>query len=167
MRHYQQWAFSLPELLVALTLLIILLSIAIPQATQLIEKNRLQAASDLLLRNLQTARARAVTEERTLLICPSSGITCMEDWNEGWILKSPTSDEILNRDRIPELDGVLRWAGFRKEILFRSDGTSPTGNGRFFLCTPRGLAWQLVINRQGRIRRSEPKEDLKDARRCN
>lgn len=90
----------------------------------------------------------------------------MEDWNEGWILKSPTSDEILSRDRIPELDGVLRWAGYRKEILFRSDGTSPTGNGRFFLCTPRGLAWQLVINRQGRIRRSEPKEDLKDAGRC-
>lgn len=167
MRHSQQWAFSLPELLVALAVLTILVSFAVPHTTQLIEKNRQQASADLLLRNLQIARAKAIAEKRAVLLCPSSSVECMEDWNEGWILKSPANGEVLSRDKISEPNGTLHWTGYRKDILFRSDGTSPTGNGRFFLCTQHGLAWQLIINRQGRIRRAEPKEDLTDAHRCH
>jgi type IV fimbrial biogenesis protein FimT len=167
MRHFQQLAFSLAELLIALLVLAILASITVPQVNQLVEKNRQQASGDLLLRNLENARARAIAEKRAVLVCPSSSVECAEDWNEGWILKSPSTDEILSRDKLSELDGILHWTGYRKTILFRSDGTSPTGNGRFFLCTQQGLAWQLIINRQGRIRRSDFKEDMKEAYRCN
>lgn len=167
MRHSRQSGLTLPELLITLALISILASLVIPQASQLIEKNQQLAAGDLLLRNLQNARARAIAEKRTLLLCPSSSNECADDWNEGWILKSATSNEILSQDTLSGISGKLHWAGYRKEILFRSDGTSPTGNGRFFLCTQYGLAWQLVINRQGRIRVAEPPENLKDAHRCS
>ena len=166
MRQSQQRAFSLPELLTAITMLTVLMSIAVPHTTQLIEKNRQQTSGDLLLRNLQIARANAIAERRAVLLCASSSLECMEDWNEGWILKSPRSNEILSRDKLSGLNGKLHWTGYRKEILFRSDGTSPTSNGRFFLCTQHGLAWQLIISRQGRIRKSDPKEDIKDAYLC-
>jgi type IV fimbrial biogenesis protein FimT len=167
MRNSRQWGITLPEFLIALALLVIFTSLAIPQTRYLIEKNRQLADSDLLLRNLQTARARAIAEKRTLLLCPSSSTECMEDWNDGWILKSAANNEILSQDKLSGLSGKLHWAGYRKGILFRSDGTSPTGNGRFFLCTPRGLAWQLIINRQGRIRVAEPPENAKDSHRCS
>lgn len=63
MRHSQQLAFSLAELLIALLVLAILASITAPQINQLVEKNRQQASGDLLLRNLENARARAIADE--------------------------------------------------------------------------------------------------------
>ncbi len=60
----------------------------------------------------------------------------------------------------------LQWAGFDKTIRFHPNGTSPTSNGRFYLCYRGGVAWQLILNRQGRVRPGTQKENNNLAAKC-
>lgn len=162
-----QRAFTLIEMFIVLTLLSILGHIAVPALQDFLERNRQQALHDQVTRAIANARLYAVTQRVQVELCGSSdGLTCDDNWAQGWLLRpfkhsEPISVTQLNGDR-PR----LQWSGFQQRIRFHSSGISPTGNGRFYSCYKQRITWQLVLNRQGRLRTASPAENTAQTARC-
>jgi type IV fimbrial biogenesis protein FimT len=170
MTHASQQGMTLPELLIALTLLALLGAIAVPSFGRLMHTQQQQVLRDRLYRSLEHVRTLAVNDRRQIEICASTnGRSCQGDWDSGWILRVAATEEILARESLNPSNPTarLQWKGYSQTIRFRSNGTSPSSNGRFTLCTDKGLAWQIVINRQGRIRLTDESENQKEPFRCN
>ena len=54
-------------------------------------------------------------------------------------------------------------------VQFLDFGLTPqdtASNGRFFMCRDGAIDWQLVLNRQGRLRRSSTQENREQDHRC-
>ncbi len=142
----------LPELLVIVVLVGMLAVFAVPSLTQLVESNRSRALTELLRATLIQARTHSILSNRDVRVCGSSdGLQCDGDWQRGWLVLD-SSDAPLSSHQLATYD-QLHWLGFANEIRFRRNGTAPLGNGRFVICQrSRGVGWQLILNRQGRIR---------------
>lgn len=167
MRMSTQSAFSLYELLLTLTLITLGTSIAIPTLGTIVEKNQQASLRENLHASLQQARSHAVLHNLKVEVCASSdGIRCHTSWSNGWMIRqSSGQQELLQRFQSQQETG-LQWAGFDKKIRFHPNGTSPTGNGRFYQCSRGAVAWQLIINRQGRVRPGTQKENHSLASKC-
>lgn len=146
-------AFSLIELLLALTLIALLASLALPSFAGLIERNHMQSLRDQLQAQLNQARASSVLHNRDVEACGSSdGQHCDDQWRQGWLLHFPDSQQIISQQRLTTQDHIM-WAGASRRIRFHSNGTSPLGNGRLYICDQyQAVALQIVISRQGRLR---------------
>ena len=80
---------TLLELLITLSVMSILLSLAAPSFTNLIAEVRLASVADELYSSLQLARTEAVKRAVKVEICPSDdGVECLpgSDWNSGWMV---------------------------------------------------------------------------------
>ncbi len=150
--------FTLVELLITLALLAIVANIAVPAFDGLITRNRQQALMEQVEAILVNARADAILKRRTVEICGSAdGQTCSNDWASGWLVRT-SDNQLLQLTQLPTHD-ELRWSGFKQSIRFRDNGSSPTGNGRFYQCHKQQVVWQLILNRQGRLRQGTPAEN--------
>lgn len=145
---------SLPEMLVVIALVGILALLAAPALSDLVERNRTRMLADLLRTSLTQARTHSVIANQDMVICGSSdGAGCDAGWSAGWLITSPSPDAVpISVHRLSPSDR-LHWQGFANAIRFRSNGTTPLANGRFLICRrDQGVAWQVIINRQGRAR---------------
>lgn len=158
--------FTLVELLITLALLAIVANIAVPAFDGLITRNRQQALMEQVTSVLNSARAEAILQRRMIEVCGSSdGKTCSASWSSGWLVR--TSDHrILQLTQLPSHD-ALRWSGFQQGIRFHNNGSSPISNGRFYQCHKQKVAWQLVLNRQGRLRQATAAENTDKASLCS
>jgi len=96
---------TLIELMVALAVLVILLTVAVPGMRNFVKNNRLTAAANALSTSMALARSEAVRRGRPVTVCSSSGGTACDGaaWAEGWIVfvdegaagSVDTSDEII------------------------------------------------------------------------
>ena len=142
-------AFSIHELLVTIALISIAASATLPALSSLKQKSQQEALRNALYTSLQNARAQAILHRRSVELCATSrNGACSNEWQNGW--KSH----------------FLHWSGFSKTSRFYSNGTSTISNGRFFQCHNNSIAWQLVINRQGRVRVTTALENDGQAHRC-
>ncbi|WP_312703628.1 GspH/FimT family pseudopilin [Stutzerimonas nitrititolerans] len=158
--------FTLVELLITLALLAIVANIAVPAFDGLITRNRQQALMEQVASVLNSARAEAVLQGRTIEVCGSSdGKTCSANWSSGWLVRT-SDDRRLQLTQLPSHD-ALRWSGFQQSIRFHNNGTSPISNGRFYQCHGHEVAWQLVLNRQGRLRQATAAENTDKASLCS
>ena len=146
-------AFSLIELLTITSLLSLLLSLCLPAFTQLAQSNRDQALRNQLLAHLSTARGQAAIARRDIEICGSGNQRhCDGQWAKGWLLREESSGKLLAIHRLTH-NADLSWRGFGgQSIKYRSNGASPSSNGRFTLCRDGAVVWELAISRQGRAR---------------
>ncbi|MCJ0973726.1 GspH/FimT family pseudopilin [Stutzerimonas marianensis] len=148
----KEQAFSLVELLYSLLLLSILLAVATPNLKLLIERNQEGALRDSLIAFLNEARSHAITLRRNVRLCGSSdGLTCDGDWQRYWLMITTDNDQTIQLHHLSDT-ADLCWRGARDSIEFHPNGTTLLGNGRFSLCRSDGVAWQLVLSRQGRLR---------------
>lgn len=167
MRSKTQRAFSLPELLCAIVIASILLGFAIPALSSFIEKNQQESLRDSLHAAVNFARMQAVLRKQAVDLCATSdGHHCNNRWQDGWMSKlSNAQNSLLNLTKKMDSSQVY-WAGFEQRLRFYPNGTSPTSNGRFYQCSSNGVAWQLIINRQGRVRHATQAENLGMSSRC-
>jgi type IV fimbrial biogenesis protein FimT len=160
-------AFSLPELLITILLMSIMASIALPGLLSLKQKSQIETLRNTLHSSLHNARLQAVLQRRSVEMCATNlPGECSSEWHNGWqshYLGAPQIPFEINRSG---QDNTLKWAGFSKTIRFHANGTSPASNGRFFQCHNDSIAWQLIINRQGRIRLGTHKENQDQVLRC-
>jgi type IV fimbrial biogenesis protein FimT len=87
-----QRGFTVLELMIAIALLAILLSVAVPSFIAAIQNNRLASQGNELITALQVARSEALKRSRPYAVCASdtseASPTCDGSWEEGWMVVS-------------------------------------------------------------------------------
>lgn len=87
-----QRGLTMIEVLVTVTLIAILASIATPSFTSIIRNGRILGEANSFVGDLQLARAEAIKRGLPVILCPSSdGQTCLtganaNNWQVGWIM---------------------------------------------------------------------------------
>ncbi len=169
-----QYGFTLTELMISLAIGAILLTMAVPAFSTMLEENRLITHIYNFVGQLNYAREVAVTTNRSVTLCKSSdGVTCNNDleWEDGWILFFDTSsdhqrtaDETLLRVQQRAKSTIsIRYSaslGHNNYVIFRTMGNS-AGNGTFTFCsdTDKIVPRAVVIARTGRVRITRKKPD--------
>ena len=151
--------FSLAELLVTLCLLAVLASLAAPSLNQLVQRNRQDTLRQSLTSHLRATRSDAIARARRIELCgSSSGQDCDSAWEKGWLIRDPATNTRLRYSALNSPEN-LTWVGASlasQSITYQANGTTVSNNGRFILCSAdKRVVWQLVINRQGRVRHSD------------
>ena len=164
--------FTLLQLVIALAILAILTSIAVPGMELLVQASRVQTEAHRLMTSIVLTRNEAVKRNSPVSMCPSSmALTgkpvCDGIFADGWIVFSNR-----DRDRVVDAgeDEVIRIfpalpAGLTitnrkgtipasETITYRADGSSGR-NRTFLLCPPSGSkakSRSIVMNIVGRPR---------------
>ena len=152
--YKQPNGFTLPELLVTLTVVSTLSIGATNSLTWLIQENRMVAEINRFVTVLHLARSESVKQASRVVLCPSAdGENCgtSREWNSGWILfqsndREHDPDELLIQHGSSLQTGIeLHASNHRKRIVYQQDGSSGGSNSSFTFCDSRGKAKPRVI----------------------
>lgn len=87
MKAKVQAGFSLIELMIAISVLAILISVAVPSLRTAVQNNRISAQANELVTAFHLARSEALKRNQPVVVCASSdGETCQGTWTDGWIV---------------------------------------------------------------------------------
>ncbi len=110
--------------------------------------------------------ALAVAYQRPVTLCPSTdGRHCGSDWGEGWLLAEDGGERLLVGRALAKKER-LRWNRSNR-LRFLPSGQLNIHNGRFLLCGRHTVAWQLILNRQGRLRTASARENREKRELCS
>jgi type IV fimbrial biogenesis protein FimT len=167
--------FTLIELMIAVGLTGLLLSMAVPALDIFVSNARQTGAINDFVSTIHQARSTAVTTNTRVTICPSAGGTDCESvgWNAGWIVFSdPDSDRKVDTDETVlaasgAVDGLtIQSSQFGTFLMYRPNGrvmnASLNGSsGAFTVCDDRGAshAKVMIIDLSGRPRLSTTMPD--------
>jgi type IV fimbrial biogenesis protein FimT len=158
---------TLIELLAAVAIAIILVTIAIPSFYQMIRNNSLTVSANRFTTVLMQARSEARKRKQVAVLCKSpdeaecSSLTTV-NWEDGWLMYiDADSDRQLDQDELVVLTSsglggstTLRAeSAFANYIAFLPDGrgigsgdTKPPASGVFRLCDSRGTAYGREVD---------------------
>lgn len=160
--------FTLFELAIVLAIIAIVAALAIPNAGNYVDNNRLSAAASDMAVALQTARAESVGRNIPVTMCVSNagGTQCSgaaDQWEKGWILfEDQDSDDTVDageeviqyHDSLSGRVTIRGTSGADEAITFFPSGrTSITSTQTLILCDHRGFgedAKGLVLSILGR-----------------
>lgn len=150
--------FTLIELMVTLTVAAILMGLAVPAFRSFLQNDRLMTQANQLSMSLYMARAEAVKQDTTVLVCASAnGTTCSGagTWEQGWIVLStqPGSTPVQVNSAL-STGTTLRATGGASQVSFQSTGTVTAAAAvGFKLCDARGgaNARYLQVNVTGNV----------------
>lgn len=100
--------FTLIELIVALAIFTILVSMAVPNFNILVKNSRLNTQVNTFVAALNIARSEAAKRNLNVILCPSSdGASCAADerWEQGWIVYVDTNN--LDGAGVKPIDRIL------------------------------------------------------------
>lgn len=157
--------FSLVELMIVISIVSILASLALPSFESFLRKRQMVGASDLFYTSLYLARTEAVKRNSTVTICKSSDATnCGGSWSEGWLMFEDTNNngnlddgEVLITSGSPINGYLLTWSAFGSNsyIRFYKNGMTSSHNGTFKFCpddlNPK-FANAVIVSKTARIR---------------
>jgi type IV fimbrial biogenesis protein FimT len=113
--------FTLIEMMVVVSVMAVMLTLAMPSLSALLEAQRLRSAAFDLVGDLTTARGEALNRRQSVSISPvSSG-----DWTSGW--RVTEGDEVI-RQRSP-LGGSLSVSGAPGSIAYDPNGRLAAADG--------------------------------------
>jgi len=179
MKYERVWAqampassrgFTLIELMIAVGLTALLLSMAIPALDSFTTNARQTSAINDFVSSMHVARSTAVTTNFRVTVCASSGGSNCEavSWDQGWIVFGDRdSDQSVDGDEVISAasDGIeglsIQSSEFGQFLMYRPNGrvmnSSINGNsGQFTVCDHRGddYAKVLIFDLSGRPRLS-------------
>lgn len=154
----KQQGMSLLELLVALAVLVITATIAIPAMAEFINHQRATSYVRQLNYHLAYARVAAASSHQPVQLCPLQGNDCIANWQQQPLqlrqLVTATNSSVLLRE-IPAIHQEHRLNYNREALTFRRDGSlDGFENGTFYYCPQQHYSWhyRLTINQAGRSR---------------
>lgn len=126
--------FSLVELMVTVAVLAVLMSIAIPSYTYVVNSSRLTAAVNEMVASLQLARSEAIRLNRNVAVCRSdNGSSCTAGgaWNQ-WITIVVTDSTVLRVSGVKapvQMTVSAAVSGNSDRIVFSPDGVARNSTG--------------------------------------
>lgn len=156
---WRSTGFSLLELMVAVAVLMVGLTIVVPGISQVIQSNKLAGTSSELQLALTYARMEAIRQNRGILFCHSdNGTSCSvapEDGWQGFLIRAAGSafgsetGTVLRSQVLPagplRISSGTQLAGGKDAILFTSTGQLQN----FTTAQPLGDWLQLCITQSG------------------
>lgn len=171
----RQDGFTLIELMIAVALTALLMSMAVPAMDLFVSNARQTGAINDFVSSMHLARSTAITTNTRVTLCPSAnGVTCEAiDWDRGWIVFADLdSDQIvdLNETITSKSEGInnlsIESVEFANFLLYRPNGrvmnAAINGSaGEFTVCDNRGAghAKVMIIELSGRPRLSKKLAD--------
>lgn len=155
---------TLIELMVAMAVLAVTVTLAVPSFQDVLARTRATTAYHQLTASLMLARMAAISLRQPVVMCPSAdGLQCRSDliWEDGWIVfpdpghkGQPDGADALLR-RVDRLGGPLqvRSSRGRPQVRYRPDGRAPGSNLSLHVCQGEQLLLaKVVVNNVGRAR---------------
>lgn len=130
--------FTIIELMIAIAILAIMATVAIPALQPLILNNRITTTTNMLLGAVQFARSEAVKQRRQVIICPSSNLTaCTADtaWNQGIVVLE--GNNVLRT--IPPASTGVQILSAATQLSYRPNGRLNGTNPAFSIQDDRGV----------------------------
>ncbi len=165
---YQITGFTLIELIVALSIAAILLTLAAPNMSGFILSQRLSGQVNDFVADLNLARAEAVKRANNIGVCTgtSAGCNAGGNWKDGRIIfvdednggDWDAGEEILRVRESLDKNNTLNATNLGGDtIIFNNVGAAPTGRGTYSFCDSRGANKRrnVVINLVGQVRSAE------------
>ena len=171
-----QAGLTMTELLTALGVIAISLSMVGTSYDSVVSNNRRATTINQLVSTMHAARSEAITRNVQVTICPSSdGEACTDgaDWGIGWMYFTD-----VDRDRVPNGDDVILGRSpatprlritsdeFPAFLVYRPSGrvmadTPDDDSGQFTFCDHRGadFARVVIIGSSGQPSLSEAQAD--------
>jgi type IV fimbrial biogenesis protein FimT len=158
----RQAGYTLAELLVTISIVGILASVAVPGMQDVVLNNRRVSVSNDMAYSIQLARSEAITRNQRVIVCAStngSGCASASDWSEGWIAFNDVDD-----DQAPDSTGeaiLLASTGkdgisitpvtFTDSFTYRPNGrvmgaSVGANTGEFIFCDRRGSKHARVLS---------------------
>jgi type IV fimbrial biogenesis protein FimT len=156
----RQAGMTLVEVLVAVVLLSLLLTVAIPSFRTMLLNNRMLTQANSLVSALNLARSHAVKRSDNVTVCRRDG----SDWLQGWRILTG-ADCNLDSGEIElvvhgTLEGLQQLSATGSSLTFSGKGT-PSSSLLFTLCDERGAdhARAVQVNNAGRVKTLTTKAD--------
>ena len=157
--------FTLIELMVVISIIAILASLAVPSFTDMIRRQKVSGEANVLFSLVYLARSEAIKRNSVVTICKSNDVDqCGGNWSDGWIVfqdndKDGSRDvgEVLISSGVTGNDYQLNWTAFGSNnyIRFTQNGLTLSQNGTFVLCpsdSDAKYARAVVISKTARVR---------------
>ena len=167
--------FTLIELMLAIALVAILLTTAVPALDDLTNNSRQTGAINDFVSAMHLARNTAITRNSRVTMCPSAGgANCeLTGWNNGWIVFGDTNTNgnvDAGETIVTAAAGVagltIQSGEFPQFLMYRPNGramtVAVTGNsGEFSVCDNRGAekGKVILVDLSGRPRLSKYRAD--------
>lgn len=163
-----QKGVTLIELMIGLVIVGVVLTVALPAAQSIINKNRIVAEINEISGIIQFARVNAVDEQLETIVCPTADFTtCSTNWNQ---VKMVFGDEDGNGERGSDEDILAATSlisdnnyvnGPSQSIQFFPNGSADS-QSLILICHKDKdaiYARQLTITAQGRVKMSQDKNN--------
>jgi len=148
-KFYKMRGVTLLELMIALLIASVMLTIGIPSFRAVIDNQRLTVATNEMVMSLNLAKSEAIKRVAYVTICKSNnGVSCtgVGAWNDGWIIFANTG--VASLDFIDAGDEVIRiYPKLRDSIDLTPSGTI----GDFLSFRPSGTLGTSVGNMTGTL----------------
>ena len=137
--------FTLIELMITLSVLAIILSLAAPSFSTMLQDNRIGALSSELQGAIQLARAEAVKRRTNVIICRrnAAGTACENgtNWGAGWLIQQVSGDVI----KVWDPATAIAITGPNAGVTFRSSGmTTAAGNFSVTVSSCTGTQYRTI-----------------------
>lgn len=159
--------FTLLELLIVISIVGILASVAVPSFKSSLTKNKRSAESENIIRDINIARSEAIKRGQRVVLCTgdTSGCNNSTNWTNGWIAfvdedknnNKGSSEQIL---RIGELKSpnftLIGSTDIAHAIKFQADGLA-IATGTLTLCNgdDTNTAKALILSTSGKPKISD------------
>ena len=162
----RQRGYTLLELLIALTILLILSTLALPSFSSIVKRTQAEIQMHALIDAAQLARSSAVSRRESVVFCATSNQqVCGDDWTQGAMVFvdpnnnrriDPNEPVITTLPPTPEGSRLVMRAALNKQYLrYMSNGMLENTAGSFLYCAVNATAREarnVIFNRSGRLR---------------
>lgn len=153
--------FTLIELIITLSLLMLILGLGVPSMNSLIAKQGVHQTADLIVRAVHLSRSEAIRRGNRVILCFSNNSSNCNSSSPEHLLIFNDPDHTGAPTSINELIQVvsldtdrLRLHYNRSLLAFSARGHAAGTNGTFTICSADGQGAMLVVSILGRIRQA-------------
>lgn len=145
--------FTILEMLIALVVLAVILSLAVPSFRDTASRSALKTTTMDLIASINNSRAQAVSLGSTATLAASDGTS----WSKGWDMSLPAPHADQNQNFAPQNSVTINEAGSVTTLDFRRDGTT-SAQVTFRICHDAltgETGREITVNRLGKTTNQE------------